>query len=459
MTTTTASPSMREAEFRLILQPNKMVQTVSSNGAQRLLGFSDEDFLSGRVILSQLIHADDHDVEQLLFEPGSRVDQGGYNLRLRQASGRILCVKVHYRREQCSDDVLLNLTMQDARSLPRAMEDLTKFPGFVTILETTDDYIYFKDRNHVFTAASQSLASLCEPVEHWTHFIGLTDYDVFPEACADYYYRLEKQVFAGVPVGHEIQEILKVDGTKGWVENRKYPIRDASGSMIGLYGIARDISALKMSEANLLHSKNTLDEAQRLAALGSWELDLATGRLQWSEETYRIFEVDPDKSAVTYETFLDGIHPEDREAVDLEYKNSVKNRTPYEISHRLRFNDGRIKWVREKGFTQFDSDGIPLRSVGTVQDISDRIALEQERTLAIELLERTGAVANVGGWALNLDTMKLSWTRETFRISDMDPNQEPRVEEAINLYAPSAAKWMRLLSGLSVFRAVGAGSV
>ena len=112
------------------------------------------------------------------------------------------------------------------------------------MMDNTDDFIFFKDRNHVFTGASQTLVALTPPVEHWAELIGKTDYDLFPEEYADAYYELEKQVFSGVAVAHEVQGVLRKDGSKGWVDNRKYPIRDDAGAIIGLFGVARDISEL-----------------------------------------------------------------------------------------------------------------------------------------------------------------------------------------------------------------------
>ncbi len=77
---------------------------------------------------------------------------------------------------------------------------------------------------------SQTLVTLCQPAQHWTDLLGQTDYDLFPEEYADIYYRLEKQVFAGVSVAQEIQEYLTTDGKQGWVDNRKYPIHDGTGA-------------------------------------------------------------------------------------------------------------------------------------------------------------------------------------------------------------------------------------
>jgi PAS domain S-box-containing protein len=252
------SISIREATFRLILNGGTSILSAASNGVQALLGYSETDFLSGQMALNQLIHADDRDVAEILFSPTAQNQAGDCNLRLRQASGRILCVKGHYRREAAADGVVLDLRLQDAKSLPRTMAEAATNVNFEAIMENTDDYIYFKDRNHVFTGASQTLVSLCSPAKHWTDLIGQTDYDVFPEEFADIYYRLEKQVFAGLPVAHEVQETLGKDGKKGWVDNRKYPIRDSQGALIGLYGIARDITALKQAETMLRTERERL---------------------------------------------------------------------------------------------------------------------------------------------------------------------------------------------------------
>jgi PAS domain S-box-containing protein len=149
------------------------------------------------------------------------------------------------------------------------------------------------------------------------------------------------------------------------------PLRDASGAIVQVIGFAVDVTQRKLAEEGMRLGRAGLLEAQRIAHLGSWDLDLVDGRLLWSEEIYRIFEIDPERFGASYEAFLEVVHPGDRAAVDRAYTESVHDRTPYEISHRLCMPDGRIKWVRERGETHYDEDGKPLRSVGTVQDITD----------------------------------------------------------------------------------------
>jgi two-component system sensor histidine kinase/response regulator len=134
--------------------------------------------------------------------------------------------------------------------------------------------------------------------------------------------------------------------------------------------INRREAALQCAERDLLASEGRLNEAQRIAHIGNWELDLSTNALVWSAEVYRLFEIEMTDFGASYEAFLAAIHPDDRERVNQAYSDSLRSRVPYEIVHRLLMRDGRVKYVRERCETTFDSSGTPLRSVGTIQDIT-----------------------------------------------------------------------------------------
>ncbi|MDK9715484.1 MAG: EAL domain-containing protein [Sulfuritalea sp.] len=135
-------------------------------------------------------------------------------------------------------------------------------------------------------------------------------------------------------------------------------------------------------EQALQASADRLNEAQRIAQVGNWTLDLVSGELTWSDQVFRLFEIDPARFGATYDAFLNAIHPDDREAVHQAYAESLVTRQPYEVTHRLRMNDGRIKWVHEKCLSEFDATGKPLRSLGTVQDITDGKLAEIELRIA-----------------------------------------------------------------------------
>lgn len=147
----------------------------------------------------------------------------------------------------------------------------------------------------------------------------------------------------------------------------------------------QDVTDRRRTEAALKESEARLKEAQRLARLGGWELNPATGKILWSDETYRIFEVDPATFEVTFERFISIVHPDDRSQLIESYKQSVATRQPYDVVHRLLMPDGRVKHVREHGMSEFDNDRL-VRSVGTVQDITEvRMAEEALKRLNEEL--------------------------------------------------------------------------
>jgi PAS domain S-box-containing protein len=224
-------------------------------------------------------------------------------------------------------------------------------------------------------------------------------------------------------------------------------IRDEAGQKLGAVVIMRDVTEFRRLELELRtvneeleqrveerteelrRTANDLNEAQRIAHLGSWELDLLTNQLSWSDEIYRIFEIDPKEFGASYEAFLQTIHPDDREAVNAAYTNAVVNRTPYAIDHRLLLSGARIKHVHEHCETFYENDKA-IRSVGTVQDITGRKRMEDallfvaQRSWLADKDNFFEALAKYLGEALNVDYVV---------IDRLDEN--PDIAETIALYA------------------------
>lgn len=143
------------------------------------------------------------------------------------------------------------------------------------------------------------------------------------------------------------------------------------------------------SQLQLKHEHDALIEAQKLARIGSWGLDLIHDELWWSDECYLIFERDQKQGVATYADFIESIHPEDRNLVEQVYTESLEKHTPYNIVHRLKMADGRIKYVSEIGESVYAENGKAVRSSGTVQDITERMQGEKgvrEREEQIRLL-------------------------------------------------------------------------
>jgi len=129
-----------------------------------------------------------------------------------------------------------------------------------------------------------------------------------------------------------------------------------------------------------------LAEAQAIAKVGSWDLNVTTNVLFWSEETYRIFGLDHTGCTASYEAFLERVHPDDRAAVHTAYHESISDHLPYAIDYRMQMEDGSIKIVHERCRTIYDADGRSIHSVGTVQDITQQKQTEQQLTRSLDLL-------------------------------------------------------------------------
>ncbi|MHB1402588.1 MAG: EAL domain-containing protein [Thiobacillus sp.] len=180
------------------------------------------------------------------------------------------------------------------------------------------------------------------------------------------------------------------DGTRRLIEWSNSLLLDKQGEMEFVVCIGTDVTEKKLAEAALKESAQRLNEAQRIARIGSWELDLTSGKLTWSDQIFRIFEIDQTAFDATYESFLNAIHPEDRERVNQAYIDSVAARTPYDIAHRLLMPDGRIKWVNERGETHYDEQGKAFHSTGTVQDITELKLAEESLRLFASVFEQSG---------------------------------------------------------------------
>lgn len=192
----------------------------------------------------------------------------------------------------------------------------------------------------------------------------------------------------------KVNPIVTRGGEEREIEWSNQTLHDADGNISALLGIGLDVTERRQIEERTRVSEARLNEAQHIAKVGSWELDIATGKLFWTDEIFSLFELDKAQFGASYDAFLNAIHPDDRDKVNAAYTQSLADREPYAITHRLRMSDDRIKWVEERCLTEFDADGKPLRSRGTVQDITERQQLEASlrnlnQALEQRVMERT----------------------------------------------------------------------
>ncbi len=160
-----------------------------------------------------------------------------------------------------------------------------------------------------------------------------------------------------------------------WIQGRGLVVeRDGDGQPRRMIGVHVDIHARKVAEGKLRESEIALNLAQRVAQMGSWQLDIESGRLTWSDETCRIFGI-PVGAPLDMEVFASCIHGDDRDAVQAAWDEAMVG-APYDIEHRIHEGQA-VRWVRERASIRF-IDGRPIYAVGTVQDVTEQKLAQQQ---------------------------------------------------------------------------------
>jgi len=201
----------------------------------------------------------------------------------------------------------------------------------------------------------------------------------------------------GKPFEKEVR-LRRADGEYCWFLIRTAPLRDEQRNIVKWYGVSIDIDDLKRAEEGLRSSEREqrhiagqldrerarLVEAQGVAKVGSWEAELQSSNVIWSEETHRIFETDSSRFQPTRPKFHEFIHPEDRVKVDAAFTASLDRRSPSTVEYRIVMPDGRVKNIEERWQAFLDEEGKPVRVAGTCREITDRVRAEEELRQAEE---------------------------------------------------------------------------
>jgi PAS domain S-box-containing protein len=173
---------------------------------------------------------------------------------------------------------------------------------------------------------------------------------------------------SGEPFEREVRTRM-ADGTYRWHWTRRVPLRDEVGKIIRWYGVSYDIDDQKRAQEELRRSEGFLAKAQRVSLTGSFLFYSATQEFTWSEELYRIFDVQPG-SRVTFDLIRSRYHPEDIHVAE-EVAEGIRRGAPdFDYEHRILMPDGSIKHIRVVAQGTPDKDGKGLEYFGAVQDVT-----------------------------------------------------------------------------------------
>jgi len=385
---------VQEAKLRLAFNDSLNVLS-TSHSVESLLGYKPADLLSGKIPFATLLHPGDLlKVREILLAESNHLS-GRINVRLRHADGRIRCVRLEYardgipNREPTLEVTLKNGSSGDAPGTTRDEEDDGASLNLRAVIESMEECAYVKDRHHAIVVANRNYCALFpNALGQPRDLTGLTDYDLFREEYADQSYALEEQVLTGEPRSHVTQEAIGMDGKKEWLDHRKFPVRDEKGQIAGLLTVVSVITEGVLAESALRESEQSLKDAQRIAGVGSFVLDLEKKTWTGSEMLYEILGLERGvERTVASLTAL--IVEDDLPALVKLYGEALLNKGKM-LDGETRFvrqTDQAELWARLRGKLEFNSQGNPVVLRGTITDITEQKQAEEEVRRSAGLLE------------------------------------------------------------------------
>lgn len=147
-----------------------------------------------------------------------------------------------------------------------------------------------------------------------------------------------------------------------------------------------------------------LAEAQEVAHIGSWDWDISTDRVTWSDELYRLWGLQPRSADITYDWYLDSIHPDDRELARRTIEQAFATAAPFLFDHRITLPNGAVRWIHGSGRVVTDEAGVPVRMLGTAQDITQRKQVDELRDSILSAVshELRTPLTSIIGFAVTL---------------------------------------------------------
>lgn len=351
-----------DAEGRLIGVSDHWLKTFGYT-AEEVLGRKSVDFLAPE---SQQ-YAREHVLPEF-FRSGSIVD---IPYQFIAKDGRVFDVLLSATSERDADGQVVRslAVMTDVTERKHAEQSLLEAKRYAeNLIQTANVMIVELDAtgcvHHMNRAAELITGYPLDEIRGTSWFERIVPKEHYPQVWQEF----ESIIASGGQVDEFENLILTKDGEERHIAWRNSQIV-RNNQVVGSLSFGLDMTEQKRMHDRLVFSESSLLEAQSIAHIGNWAYDLVTRELFWSNEVFNILEIDP-ATPPSSQSFMERVHPEDREQIKLSYHLFRSQHRPYEVTCRLQLPDGTLKYVSQHSRVVFDEHGAPLRLVGTLQDVT-----------------------------------------------------------------------------------------
>ncbi len=244
-----------------------------------------------------------------------------------------------------------------------------------------------------------------------------------------------EKVLSGQRVEFET-EITRPDAGTRWIHARYVPTQSEGGKVDGWIAVLTDVTEWRESERRLRTNERQLREAQHLAKVGSWELDVEANTFHWSDEITHILE-HPNGHPLNFGDFLSYVHLNDREKF-LEADGKVRSSmAPVEVEFRIVRPDGEVRFVRAVAQASRNDRGAVVRVTGATQDITESVKAREFLRASEQRLKSAQQLTHVGSWHWNLEADRVICSEECLRIFGQPDDYAPSLEGLLEMITPS----------------------
>lgn len=314
-----------------------------------------------------------------------------------------------------TEQVLVRKKLEESEGRFRLLADAS--PNLIWMLKPDGAYGYVNKTTLQFLNVTQEKIAAVgwEPFQHPEDLVSTTE-------------TLQAAIKAKRPYQME-HRMLHRDGDYRWVLSQAIPAYDASGNVFAYVGSSIDVDEAKRNRQELVTALEQIRLSKEAAELGTFDMDLEKGTMHWDDRCRTMFGI-AHQNTVTYEhDFVTGLHPDDRERItkliDDLFNNSIGN-GEYDVEYRtVGAQDGVVRWVRAKGKVYFNQQDKPIRFIGSVIDITEKVMAIQQIEKLVEERTKELADANERLLQVNKELQRSNANLEEFAHAASHDLKEP----------------------------------